>query len=348
VESSSTKSLLLTLAIGLTGALTAAWLHLPAAALIGSSLLVSIASLFRVTVDIPGWLRNIAFTVIGCSLGSSITKDALADAIHWPISLFVLGVAVMAIMFACSWMLTRFFSQSAETAVLATSPGALAYSLGIAAGGIGDVRSILVIQNIRLLLVTTLLPFVLDNFGFELGKANSAAISGGSGTIVVILISLGVGLSISRWKIPASFLIVGMVLSGIGHYLGLVIGRPPSSFIFMGFAITGSMVGARFSSIPLRDLKKLLLASFSVFVVSGLLALVFAVPVAKILNLPYGQVFVAYAPGGVEAMAAMAIALGYDPAFVATHHLFRIFLLFLFLPASLRIVKKIRRRQWVS
>jgi membrane AbrB-like protein len=139
-----------------------------------------------------------------------------------------------------------------------------------------------------------------------------------------------------------------MVLSGIGHYLGLVIGRPPSSFIFMGFAITGSLVGARFSSIPLRDLKKLLLASFSVFVVSGLLALVFAVPVAKILNLPYGQVFVAYAPGGVEAMAAMAIALGYDPAFVATHHLFRIFLLFLFLPASLRIVKKIRRRQWVS
>jgi len=336
------------LAIGLTGALTAAWLHLPAAALIGSSLFVSIGSLFRITVDIPGWLRNIAFTVIGCSLGSSITKDALAHAIHWPISLFVLGLAVMAIMFACSWMLTRFFSQSAETAVLATSPGALAYSLGIAAGGIGDIRSILVIQNIRLLLVTTLLPFVLDNFGFELGTVNSAAISGGSGSIVVILISLGVGLSISRWKIPASFLIVGMVLSGIGHYLGLVIGRPPNSFIFLGFAITGSMVGARFASIPLRDLKRLLLASFSVFLLSGLLALAFAVPIANLLNLPYGQVFVAYAPGGVEAMAAMAIALGYDPAFVATHHLFRIFLIFLFLPASLRIVKKIRGQQWVS
>lgn len=336
------------MAIGLTGALTAAWLHLPAAALIGSSLFVSIGSLFRITVDIPGWLRNIAFTVIGCSLGSSITKDALAHAIHWPISLFVLGLAVMAIMFACSWMLTRFFSQSAETAVLATSPGALAYSLGIAAGGIGDIRSILVIQNIRLLLVTTLLPFVLDNFGFELGTVNSAAISGGSGSIVVILISLGVGLSISRWKIPASFLIVGMVLSGIGHYLGLVIGRPPSSFIFLGFAITGSMVGARFASIPLRDLKRLLLASFSVFLLSGLLALAFAVPIANLLNLPYGQVFVAYAPGGVEAMAAMAIALGYDPAFVATHHLFRIFLIFLFLPASLRIVKKIRGQQWVS
>lgn len=336
------------MAIGLTGALTAAWLHLPAAALIGSSLFVSIGSLFRITVDIPGWLRNIAFTVIGCSLGSSITKDALAHAIHWPISLFVLGLAVMAIMFACSWMLTRFFSQSAETAVLATSPGALAYSLGIAAGGIGDIRSILVIQNIRLLLVTTLLPFVLDNFGFELGTVNSAAISGGSGSIVVILISLGVGLSISRWKIPASFLIVGMVLSGIGHYLGLVIGRPPNSFIFLGFAITGSMVGARFASIPLRDLKRLLLASFSVFLLSGLLALAFAVPIANLLNLPYGQVFVAYAPGGVEAMAAMAIALGYDPAFVATHHLFRIFLIFLFLPASLRIVKKIRGQQWVS
>ncbi len=71
-------------------------------------------------------------------------------------------------------------------------------------------------------------------------------------------------------------------------------------------------------------------------------ALVGAIPVAQILGIPFGQVFVAFAPGGVEAMAAMALALGYDPAYVATHHLFRIILLFFLLPVGVKILKKIR------
>jgi uncharacterized membrane protein AbrB (regulator of aidB expression) len=52
-------------------------------------------------------------------------------------------------------------------------------------------------------------------------------------------------------------------------------------------------------------------------------------------------VFVAFAPGGVEAMAAMALALNYDPAFVAVHHIYRIILLILSLPLFLKIMGKL-------
>ena len=151
------------------------------------------------------------------------------------------------------------------------------------------------------------------------------------------------GVSVSRWKIPASFLLAGMLVSGVGHYMGVVTGRPPNSIIFIGFTVTGSMVGARFSSIPLHDLQRLLLASLSAVFISGLLSLAFAIPVAQMLDVPFGQVFVAFAPGGVEAMAAMALALGYDPAYVATHHLFRIILLFFLLPVGVNLLKKIRK-----
>jgi len=44
---------------------------------------------------------------------------------------------------------------------------------------------------------------------------------------------------------------------------------------------------------------------------------------------------VAYAPGGVEAMAAMAVQLGLAPAFVAAHHVARLLVLTLFVPALL-------------
>ncbi len=339
----SLRPLLLTLAIGFAGSIAASYANLPAAALVGSVLAVSIASIFRLTVDIPLRLRNVAFTIIGCSLGAGITKEALSQTGQWPFSLFVLGVAVLVTMLTCSWVLSRFFSQSVETALLATSPGALVYSLALAAGGMGDIRSIIVIQNIRLLVVTTLLPFVLDNFGFEPGQVDSPTVSGGTGSVLVILVAFIVAASVSRWRIPASFLLAGMLVSGVGHYLGVVIGRPPDSIIFTGFVVTGSMVGARFSSIPRHDLQRLLLASLSVVFISGLFSLLFAIPVAQFLDVPFGQVFVAFAPGGVEAMAAMALALGYDPAYVATHHLFRIILLFFLLPIGVNILKKIRK-----
>jgi len=341
VNTLSLRPLLLTLIIGFSGSIAASYANLPAAALVGAILAVSIASMFRLTVDIPLHLRNIAFTVIGCSLGNGITREALSQTGQWPFSLLVLGIAVLTTMLTCSWVLSRFFSQTVETAMLATSPGALIYSLALAAGGMGDIRVIIVIQNIRLLVVTTLLPFILDNFGFEPGRTDIPAAVGGTGSVLIILTAFAAGMSVSKWKIPASFLLAGILVSGIGHYTGMVIGRPPGNIIFLGFTITGSMVGARFSSIPHHDLQRLLLASLSTVLISGLLSILFAIPVAQILDIPFGQVFTAFAPGGVEAMAAMALALGYDPAYVATHHLFRIILLFFLLPLGVRMLKKI-------
>jgi uncharacterized membrane protein AbrB (regulator of aidB expression) len=50
------------------------------------------------------------------------------------------------------------------------------------------------------------------------------------------------------------------------------------------------------------------------------------------LGLPVGQIWLAYAPGGVEAMAIMALALNLDPAFVGAHHVVRILGLNVFSP----------------
>jgi uncharacterized membrane protein AbrB (regulator of aidB expression) len=61
-------------------------------------------------------------------------------------------------------------------------------------------------------------------------------------------------------------------------------------------------------------------------------ALIAALAVVPLTGLPLDLVTVAFAPGGVEAMAAVALALGLDPLFVGLHHLTRIFLLIGALP----------------
>jgi len=48
-------------------------------------------------------------------------------------------------------------------------------------------------------------------------------------------------------------------------------------------------------------------------------------------------VWVAFAPGGLEATSAVALSFGYDSAYVAAHHIIRILFLMLTLPLALRL-----------
>jgi len=62
------------------------------------------------------------------------------------------------------------------------------------------------------------------------------------------------------------------------------------------------------------------------------ISLVAAYVVANWIDLPFGQLLLAYAPGGLEAMIMMAFILDLDPAFVAAHQLVRYIGMILILP----------------
>lgn len=328
-----------TLLIGLVGAAAATRAGWPAPALVGSTVAVTALSFLRVAATVPDRLRNMAFTAIGCSLGSGIEADLLDLVVKWPLSLMILAVAVAAILASCCWLLITFFDQSRETSILAVAPGALSYSLVLAAEGRGDFRMIVVIQSLRLLLITTALPLLLG-----LGQPAQGEGLGGTVqcmswavTIALFVIALALGYGLDRVRFPAAFLLAGVMVSGAVHYFGVACGRPQPEFLFLGFSITGAVIGSRFASIPKEDVLRFFWAALAVFTVSSGLAASAALLVAKALQLPFGQVWIAYAPGGVEAMAAIAMGFHYDSAYVATHHLCRIFGLIVLLPVLLRL-----------
>ena len=62
--------------------------------------------------------------------------------------------------------------------------------------------------------------------------------------------------------------------------------------------------------------------------------------VAHLLDLPFGEVRGSFAPGRVEGIGAMALSLGYEPAYAATCHILRLFLLIALLPLFLRPSQK--------
>ena len=62
------------------------------------------------------------------------------------------------------------------------------------------------------------------------------------------------------------------------------------------------------------------------------ISLAAAYSVSSWISLPFGQLLLAYAPGGLEAMIMMAFILDLDPAFVAAHQLVRYIGMILILP----------------
>ncbi len=322
------------------GAVIASWLGMPAAALVGSAIGVTIAAFARLGPGVPDRLRDIGFAVIGVTLGAGVTPSFLSDLMRWPASLLALAVTMGLIIFVSGAILRRYFAADRETAILATSPGALSVALALSAGGMGDARYVMVLQSLRLLLITVCLPPLIGYAGPAADVAADGAYDPISlsimETALIIAGAAAVGFGLQRINAPAAWLLGGLLVSGIAHGAGFVVGRPPVEMMFFGFAIAGAVIGARFAGVSFAELRRLALAGIVATIVAVAIAALASLLVASLSGLPFALIWIAFAPGGVEGMAAMALALGYDPVFVATHHIFRILLLIAVLPLCLR------------
>ena len=321
----------------LGGAAIAALLGVPAGALVGAMLAVALMAGLGHAVTVPVIARDLAFLVIGISLGAGIDASVLPHLPGWSISLLGLAVALVATMAASTFLLQRVFAVDWQTAVLASAPGTMSNAVAIAVEGKGDASAVMILQLMRLVILVTLVP----PLAAVLGAPDAAA--GGERPVMPLLalagllvVGLPLGRFVGRRGISAACLLTGILLSGVGHGAGLIHGAAPSWMVFLGFTMTGAVLGTRISKVDLRSALKLAGAGTVVVGMALGVALVFALITQALTGFPLGQILIAYAPGGVEAMAAIGLALGYDPAFVAAHHFARILILLALVPAFLR------------
>lgn len=326
------------LAAGFTGAALAALAGLPAGALVGATIAVAVVAAAGRSVALPTRLRDVAFAAIGLSLGSGIDETLLSEIREWSLSLVILILSLIATILSGRLILMRIFGLDAETATLSSSPGTMSNAVAIAIDGRGDATAVMFLQVLRLLVLVVAVPplaILLDAPETVEGVAIHAM--GILELVVLLAISLAAGLAGARAGIPAACLLAGMVVSASAHAAGLATGVAPGWVIFLAFAITGSTLGTRLSRVGRRQIARFAAAGVATVSVSFVLSLGFAALAAALTGLAFGQVWIAYAPGGVEAMAAIGLALGYDPAFVALHHFARILALVLLVPIFMRM-----------
>jgi hypothetical protein len=102
------------------------------------------------------------------------------------------------------------------------------------------------------------------------------------------------------------------------------------------------VTGSRFAGTPLRMLLHFMAAALGSFAVAVAITAVFAAVLVTILALPIAEVMIAYAPGAVDAMMLLALALNLDPVYVGAHHLVRIFYVSLTMPLLARYASPAR------
>jgi membrane AbrB-like protein len=137
-------------------------------------------------------------------------------------------------------------------------------------------------------------------------------------------------------RLPAAAVVGPMVLSAALHVAGWTEARPPVELVAAAQVVIGTSIGCRFAGVGIALIGRtvVLAAGSTVILIAVNLAFAFALNAAT--DLPITALVLAFAPGGLAEMSLIALALSFDAAFVATHHIVRIFLIVVLAPAAFR------------
>lgn len=325
-----------TLVIAAVGGVTFAAAGLPAGYLSGSILTVAAAALAGRPLMVPSQLTRVIFVVIGISLGSVVTPETLHGVMTYPASIAALIAALVVISLGGTFYLHFVHGWKPLSAYLASSPGGMSQVLAVAAELGADLRAVAIVQSLRVMVIAIGLPAGLTLLGLG---GHAMRRSNGPLTLalvddlaILVAVSILGALIAYRIRFPGGLLFGALFASAALHGTALVQAVVPPWVASAAMVALGGVVGARFANMPPRVLLNYLGASLGSLAVSLVVATVFVTGAVVMLALPAAEVAIAYAPGSVDAMMLLALALHLDPVYVGAHHVSRVILVSLLMP----------------
>jgi membrane AbrB-like protein len=314
-----------TLAIGAAGGLLFLWAGLPGGLISGAMTTVGIAALAGRPLAVPPLLTQTVLVLLGISLGSLVSRQLIQHVSSYPLTIGLLALATFCSTFGSSLYLQRVHGWDSTSALLAGSPGALSQITILAVEKGADVAGIAVVQTMRVIILTAALPLLVALSGISSQASPVFGIATASPLELAALIaaSVAVALLLRLAKFPASWMFGAMIASSVLHGTSLIEGGLPNWIRNIALVGIGALIGSRFARMRISTLLKHVNAGLGSFAVAIVISAIFVAVIVMTTHVRFADVVVAFAPGAMDAMLALALTLHIDPIFVGAHHLSR-------------------------
>ena len=333
-----------TLAFAAAGGIAFGLAGVPAGWLSGAILAVAGAALAGRPMHVPTILTQAIFVSIGISLGAVVTPETLHGMATYPLSIAVLIVTMAIVGYGGAAYLRVVHGWDNVSAYLGAAPGGLSQVIAIAAELGADMRAIAVVQTMRVVIVAVGLPVGLAVFGLVhpsvRGIGGQFSIAALDELAILVAASTVVAMIAYRCRFPGGLLFGAMLTSAILHGSGLIHAVMPWWVANAAMIALGAVTGSRFANTPLRMMVNFIAAAVGSFAVTVAISAVAAVLLIGVSPLRIAEVMIAFAPGAVDAMMLLALALNLDPVYVGAHHLTRIFFVSLTMPFVARFAAR--------
>src|SRR3982074_2991943 len=292
-----------TLAIGTAGGVLFLWANFPGGLISGAMIAVGIAAIAGRPRPGPPILTQTVLVLLGISLGSLVSRQLLQHVGAYPLTIGLLALATFCSTFGSSIYLQRVHGWDQTSAFLAGSPGALS----------------------QITMLAPPLPLLLAVTGIAPSSAPAAAAAIATPVELAELIaaSVAVALLLRLAKFPASWMFGPMTGAGLLHGTGLVEGGLPPWVRAVALVGIGALIGSRFARLTVKTLVGHVNAALGSFAIAIIISAIFVAVIALTTHVRFADIIVAFAPGAMDAMLALALTLHIDPIFVGAHHLSR-------------------------
>ncbi len=314
-----------TLAIGGAGGLLFLWAHLPGGLISGAMIAVAAAALAGRPLSLPPHVTQTLLVLLGISLGSVVSRELIHHVSAYPLTIALLALATFCSTLGSSLYLQRVHGWDRTSAFLAGSPGALSQITILAVERGADLPAIAVVQTMRVIILTAALPMLLAATGAAPAAAPALLTNPASplGLLVLAAASLALSLAFRLIKFPASWMFGAMVASSLLHGAGLIDGGLPNWVRSVALIGIGSLIGSRFARMKIKVMLGHINAALGSFAIAIAVSAAFVAVIVATTHVRPGDLMVAFAPGAMDAMLALALTLHIDPIFVGAHHLSR-------------------------
>jgi membrane AbrB-like protein len=336
-------SFVLVVIISIPSAIIAEYFNIPLAWFLGPMLITSLASLMGLKIKMPRLILSSILIILGLYIGNYIDKNLFTQMHQWIWTSLIMLVYIIISVLIVSKYLQIFSKYERKTSIFSAAPGALGPLMILAEDEKTDLSQVATSHLIRLIIIITIFPFIVDSF-YEVNNfkvveevsKNQSLIH----LLLLILSSIAFILLFDKLKLPAALLSGTLVASGFLQISDIASYQISPDIIDYCLLILGSSVGCRFANKSFSEIGRNALHSFVATFLLVILGLIAAIAAGFIIDKNFFTLLLSYCPGGIYEVAVIAIFFDLDPEFVSFHHIIRLLMILFIVPYMLKIIAK--------